>query len=46
MSAKFATVKKYYDLGVWTKEQVKNGVAKGWLTPEEFKVVTGEDYTN
>ena len=41
MSAKFAIVKKYYDLGMWTEAQVRAAVAKNWITAEEFKVITG-----
>ena len=44
MSAKFETVKKYYDMGMWTEAKVKNAVVKGWITAEEFKLITGEDY--
>ena len=44
MSAKFETVKKYYDMGMWTEAKVKNAVAKGWITADEFKLITGKDY--
>ena len=44
MSAKFETVKKYYDMGMWTEAKVKNAVVKGWITADEFKLITGEDY--
>ena len=44
MSAKFETVKKYYDLGLWTEEQVRNAVVKGWITAAEFKTITGKKY--
>lgn len=44
MSPKFNKVKKYYDAGLWTLEMVKNAVVKEWITAEEFKEITGEDY--
>lgn len=43
-SPKFEKVKKYYDDGLWKKSQVKNAVVKGWITPDEYKEITGEDY--
>lgn len=44
MSAKYATVKKYYDEGSWKKKAVKNAVKKGWITAEEYALITGEEY--
>ncbi len=44
MSAKFEDVKKYYDLQVWSEAKVRNAVAKGWITAEEFKAITGSKY--
>ncbi len=44
MSKKYNTVKKYYDLGMWTISMVKNAVVKGWITKEEYKEITGEAY--
>jgi uncharacterized XkdX family phage protein len=44
MSPKFNRVKTYYDTGRWTKEMVANAVVKGWITAEEYKLITGEDY--
>lgn len=42
-SKKFATVKKYYPK-YWNIDMVRNAVVKGWITAEEFKEITGEDY--
>ena len=42
--SKFDRVKKYYDAGLWNTEMVKNAVVKAWITPEEFKTITGNDY--
>lgn len=44
MSAKYRLVYKYYHKGLWNIQQVANAVKKGWITPEEFKMITGEDY--
>lgn len=44
MSSKYAKVKKYYDQGLWNIEQVRNAVVKEWITEDEFKEITGEDY--
>lgn len=44
MSKKYNTVKKYYDLGMWTISMVKNAVVKGWITAKEFQEITGEAY--
>ena len=46
MSKKFEEIKKYFDLGFWTVQKVKNAVRKSWITAEEFKIITGEDYSN
>lgn len=43
MSERYELVKKYYDLGYWSKTMVWNAVGK-WITPEEYKLITGEDY--
>jgi hypothetical protein len=44
MSKKFETVKNYFDKGLWNIDRVKNAVVKNWITAEEFKEITGEDY--
>ena len=44
MSKKFKTVKNFYDRGLWSQERVRNAVIKGWITEEEYKTITGEDY--
>jgi len=43
-SPKFDKVKKYYDDGLWNKTMVHNAVDSGWITAEEYKEITGEDY--
>lgn len=44
MSPKFEKVKGYYDSGLWNKKMVRNAVVKGWITAEEYALITGEDY--
>lgn len=41
---KYAKVKRYYDNGQWTIAMVRNAVVKEWITPEQFREITGEDY--
>ncbi|MBQ7548063.1 MAG: XkdX family protein [Clostridia bacterium] len=41
---KFEKVKYYYDHGFWSIDRVRNAVVKGWITAEQFKEITGEDY--
>lgn len=36
--------KKNYDRGLWTKEMVAALVAKGLLTADDYKEITGENY--
>ena len=40
----FEKIKKWYSMGIYTKEQVKNFVRKGKITEEQYKEITGEDY--
>lgn len=44
MSPKFQKVKNYYDKGLWNIHRVHDAVGKGWITEEEFTLITGEDY--
>lgn len=37
-------VKKYYELGLWSKGRLRNAVMKGALTREEYVGITGEEY--
>lgn len=41
MSKHFEMVKKYYEKGLWSLERVKNAVRKGWITYEEYELITG-----
>lgn len=40
----YETVKKYYDLGLYKADKVKDFCRKGKITPEQYKEITGEDY--
>lgn len=44
MSEKFDYVNECYSYGFWTEYQVKKAVKKNWITPEEFKSITGNEY--
>ena len=44
-SKNFEKIKKWYDQGLWSKEQVKKAVAKGQITPAEYEEITGEPYS-
>ncbi len=35
-------VKRYYELGLWSEQRVRDAVAKNAITPEEFKEITGK----
>ena len=40
----FATIKKNYDRGLWSKAMVKMAVKKGIITKEQYQEITGEAY--
>jgi uncharacterized XkdX family phage protein len=41
----FETIKKNYERGLWTKRMVAMAVRKGIITPEQYSMITGEDYS-
>ena len=41
----FQTIKRNYDKGLWSKAMVKMAVRKGVITREQYKEITGQDYT-
>ncbi len=45
-SKNFEKVKAYYDNGngLWKISRVRKAVVRNWITEEEFKEITGEDY--
>ena len=44
MSRLYKTVKRYYDKGTYDKENVATFVRAGQLTPEEYEMITDEEY--
>jgi uncharacterized XkdX family phage protein len=40
----FEKVKRFYDLGLYTKAQVGRFVAKNVLTAEQYEAITGEAF--
>lgn len=40
----FNIVKRYYDKGIYSNEDVKKFVLAGKITPEQYKEITGEEY--
>ena len=44
MSRKFEFVKGAYERGTWNKTMVRNAVVKGWITEEEYEIITGEPF--
>lgn len=40
----FAKIKKFYNLGLYSKAQVAQFVTKGVITAAQYKEITGEDY--
>ena len=43
-SAKYEKVLGYYKSCSWNEKQVRNAVAKDWITPAEFTEITGKEY--
>ena len=43
-SKMYATVKRYYSIGMWNEDRVRNAVVKAWITAEEFEEITGKPY--
>lgn len=41
----FDKIKSYFDTGLWSVEMVSNVVAKGKITPEQYKEIIEEEYT-
>lgn len=37
--------KKYYDRPLWSKARVHKAVECKWITADEYKEITGEEYT-
>lgn len=39
-------IKANYDAGLWTKGMVHKAVEKGIITPEQYTLITKEEYKN
>lgn len=39
----YEKIKNYYQLGLWSKERVRNMVEKGIINEEEYKTIVGEE---
>lgn len=42
--SKFDIVKRFYDLGAWNIDRVRNAVEKGWIDEGEFETITGQQF--
>lgn len=42
--SKFEMVKNFYDNGLWKEKRVRDAVEKEWISPENYKEITGENY--
>lgn len=40
----YEKIKNYYQLGLWSKERVRNMVEKGVISEEEYMSITGKEY--
>lgn len=37
-------VKRYYELGLWSEQRVRNAVDKGAISAEEYEAITGKEF--
>lgn len=44
MSRLYKTVKRYYDKGIYSKEDVATFVVAGKITATEYELITGKPY--
>lgn len=40
----YEKIKKFYDLGLWSEDMVRDAVTKGIITEEDFKEITNKDF--
>ncbi|WP_233666809.1 XkdX family protein [Staphylococcus haemolyticus] len=40
----YRIVERYYNMGLFPLEKVKQSVTVKWITKEEYKKITGQDY--
>ena len=43
-SKHYEKVEKYYERGLWSKARVHKAVECKWITADEYKEITGEEY--
>lgn len=40
----YATIKSYYDEGLWTDKMVRKAVSLGYITSAQYTTITGKTY--
>nr|DAL60398.1 MAG TPA_asm: hypothetical protein [Caudoviricetes sp.] len=40
----FEKIKRFFNLKLYTKKQIRQFCDKGVITPEQYKQITGEEY--
>lgn len=40
----FEKIKKFFDLKIYTKKQIRQFCDKGVISPEQYQQITGESY--
>ena len=40
----YEKIKMYYEQGLWDEQRVRDAVAKGVITAEQFREITGKDF--
>ena len=40
----YEKIKEYYERGLWSEQRVRQAVAKGAITSEQFREITGKDF--
>lgn len=40
----FEKLKRFFNLKLYTKKQIHQFAEKGVISPEQYKIITGEDY--
>ncbi len=40
----YEKIKEFYERGLWSEQRVREAVAKGAITPMQFREITGKDY--
>ena len=43
-SKNYEKVMKFYKMGIWSEKMGWNALGK-WITPDEYKEITGKDYS-